>query len=96
LETPQKEKEKITSQTLAKASKELNDAFPTLHKGFYRILWVVIEENNWNDERLTRAVRKVIETCTYPCPTIANFILADKEFRESQPHINLINNEEIG
>lgn len=56
-------------------------AFPALPKEYFDMLRLRLEANNFSDDRLKDAVAHVIDTCTYPTPTIANFIGFDKRIK---------------
>jgi len=58
---------------------KIKKAFPSLSGDFYDILCERIKENNFSDKELINAINHVIDTCIYPVPTIANFILFKHE-----------------
>ena len=56
-------------------------AFPALQPEFFDILAKRIKANGFSDDRLTDAVNNVIDNCTYPTPTIAQFISFDRRYK---------------
>lgn len=71
----------ISGKCMAIVSKNLEDAFPALEKGFFRILWERVEEHEFSDKRLLDAIKHVIDTCKYPSPSIESIIQYDKPVR---------------
>ena len=71
----------LTIDAVKQAKNVLQIAFPDLTLDFYDIFFARIKENNFSDERLKDAVNHVIDTCVYPKPAIANFILFDKKIK---------------
>jgi len=60
----------------------IKNNFPDLPSGFYKTLAERIRAHGFTDIRFTKAVDYVIDNCTYPRPTAANFIQADKDFQD--------------
>jgi len=54
-------------------------AFPALPVEFYDILCERLKEKGFDDARLSTVVNGVIDTCKYPTPTIAHFMMYDEE-----------------
>ena len=54
--------------------------------GFYDIFMDRIKDNGFSDTRLIDAVKHVIDNCTYPTPTIAQFISFDKRIETFNYH----------
>lgn len=71
----------LTTECIVKQVKKLKQAFPSLPKGFYDVLTDRIQELGFCDKRLTAAVNNLIDTCTYPTPTIANLITWDRRIK---------------
>jgi len=74
---------------------KIKHAFPSLQKEFYDVLCDRLKEHEFSDERLLKAVNHVIDTCIYPIPVIANFIIFDKEEMQKQKNkenMNIIKN----
>jgi len=78
----------LTLKALTKNTLKLKAAFPTLPEEFYDIFLERIKVHDFTDERLNKAIDRVIDTCVYPTPTIANFIQADKDINDSIPQFN--------
>jgi hypothetical protein len=62
-----------------KSMEKIRNAFPSLPAGFYDVLCDRIKTKKFNDARLCNAVDGVIDTCAFPTPTVANFIIFDKD-----------------
>jgi len=58
---------------------KIKKVFPQLSKDFYDVLCDRMKVHNFSDVDMIYAVNNVIDTCTYPIPTVANFIKAVKE-----------------
>jgi hypothetical protein len=71
----------LTAQCLVSCISDIKKAFPSLPVGFYDILTDRLADNGFSNDRLTDAVRNVIDTCIYPTPTIAQFISFDKRVK---------------
>ena len=71
----------LTTECIINQVKKLKQAFPSLPKGFYDILTDRIQELGFLDSRLICAVNNLIDTCTYPTPTIANLITWDRRVK---------------
>jgi len=71
----------LTPEGFIKGVKRIKMAFPSLPPSFYEILSERIKELGFSDERFADAINYVIDTCTYPTPTVANFISFDKGAR---------------
>lgn len=69
---------KVSAETFAYGSKKIQDAFPKLHAGWFKILDQMIDEEKFSEERFRDAVNFLIKNCIYPEPTIANIISFDK------------------
>lgn len=78
----------LTNECLLNNIKNIQKAFPSLPLSFYDIFTDRINFHKLNDKRLTRAVMYVVDNCSYPTPTIANFIQADKEFEDAIPQFS--------
>ena len=72
---------KLTAETVKSIKKSLTIAFPELSESFFDMFFDRIKANNFSDARLKDAVNHVIDTCVYPKPAIANFILFDKKIK---------------
>lgn len=72
---------KLSTQIIIDNVKRIKKAFPALPEGFYDVLAERITDNTFTDDRLTDAVKNVIDTCVYPQPTIAQFISFDKRIK---------------
>jgi len=70
----------LTTKVLTKNLAKIKNAFPTLPVEFYDVLCERLKEKDFDDERMTKTVNGVIDTCKYPTPTIAHFITYDKEY----------------
>ena len=57
----------------------IQNAFPTLPNGFYDVLYDMIKDEGFTDQRLKDSVKHVIKNCVYPQPTVAQFISFDKK-----------------
>lgn len=71
----------LTPRNTAIMIKKIQQTFPALPEGFYKIFSDRIEANNFTDLRLKDAVTHVIDNCIYPTPTIAQFISFDKRIK---------------
>src|ERR1035437_8959738 len=69
----------LTPECLAKNMEKIKNAFPSLPVGFYDVLCDRLKTKKFNDARLCNAVDGVIDTCAFPTPTVANFIMFDKD-----------------
>lgn len=56
-------------------------SFPSLNPEFYAVFANRIKENGFSNDRLSHAVKHVIDNCVYPQPTIAQFISYDKKVK---------------
>lgn len=74
----------LTAITLTKSVDKIKKAFPTLPVGFYDVFCDRLKHYQFTDDRLLKSVNYVIDNCLYPTPTIANFIIADKEISEKE------------
>lgn len=63
---------------------KIKKSFPCLSAQFYDILCERIKDNGFDDKRLTAAVNSVIDSCQYPTPTVAEFIIADEKLRSKE------------
>lgn len=64
----------LTAEGIASNIERINEVFPTLSKGFYKVLCERIKEKRFSDREFTDAVNHVIDTCKYPNPQIAEFM----------------------
>ena len=71
----------LTTQCIIVNFAKVKKAFPSLPVEFYDIFAERIKENCFSDDRLKDAINTVIDTCTYPIPTIASFISFDKRVK---------------
>jgi len=69
----------LTPEGLAKASLNIQNAFPELPDEFYLVLFERIKQLNKGDSWMMDAVNNVIDNCIYPRPTVANFLSWDKK-----------------
>lgn len=60
---------------------KLKLSFPALNSAFYDVFMYRIKDNGFSNQRLTDAVKYVIDNCVYPQPTIAQFISFDKKIK---------------
>jgi hypothetical protein len=74
-------KDNLLTSCIVKNIAKIKSAFPSLPKGFYEIFSERITEDNFTSDRLTDAVNFVIDNCTYPTPTVAQFISFDKRVK---------------
>jgi len=56
----------------------IKKAFPTLTRDFYDILCERLKANGFDDEKLEKCITGVIDTCTYPNPTVGTFLAYGK------------------
>ena len=69
-------------KTLAQGMKKIKKAFPSLPADFYDILCERVKDHEFTDNELVGAINHVIDNCTYPMPTVANFISYNKDSPE--------------
>ena len=69
----------MSEVAIDKCFEKLVVAFPDLTESFQDLLLERLEVNKFTDDRLQQAVTGVIEHCTYPTPTIANFLKWDRD-----------------
>ena len=74
-------KGELTTKEVINQQKRLISAFPMLPAAFFDILMDRLKDNNFNDDRLKKAVDNLIDTCIYPTPTIANLVSYDKRIK---------------
>jgi hypothetical protein len=72
---------KLTTKCIAIQVEKLKKAFPMLTAGFYEILTDRIRDLKFSDARLTDSVNNLIDTFTYPHPTVADIISWDKRVK---------------
>lgn len=73
--------DQLSIQTIIDQFRRIQYAFPALGDGFYEILSDRINNIGFTDKRLSDSVNQLIDTCTYPTPTIANIISFDKRIK---------------
>jgi hypothetical protein len=71
----------LTIQCLINNVAVIKKSFPTLPIEFYDIFIDRIKANGFSDSRLNDAVTYVVDSCSYPTPTIAQFISFDKKIK---------------
>ncbi len=71
----------LTTQGWIKGLKLIKLTFPTLFPGFHDVLAERLKANGFSNERFLDSVNHVIDTCTYPTPTIADFISFDRKIK---------------
>jgi hypothetical protein len=64
----------LTAEGIASNIERINEVFPSLSKGFYKVLCERIKDKKFTDWEFTNSVNHVIDTCKYPNPQIAEFI----------------------
>ena len=57
----------------------MSKAFPNLAPGFFDVFLEAADRNGLTDARMMAAIEHVIDTCQYPTPTVANFLIFDQE-----------------
>jgi len=87
---------KLSTQIIIDNVKRIKKAFPALPEGFYDVLAERITDNTFTDDRLTDAVKNVIDTCIYPTPTIAQFISFDRRIEILKYEDMLRKTDELG
>lgn len=65
----------LTDEFLALGIAKINSAFPSLTEGFYKILSDRLKVKKVTNEEFSDAVDHVIDTCEYPNPQVANFMI---------------------
>lgn len=94
-------KGELTKLCIAESIAKMKKTFPALRHEFYDVLADRLKANGFSDSRLNAAVNHVIDTCTYPQPTIANIISYDVKIKlhtyneivaMAEPHINIFEN----
>ncbi len=70
-------KGELSEDVMREQLKVFRAAFPTLPAMFFVILKNRLIENNFTNERLIDAIKRVIDTCHYPTPTVADIIQYD-------------------
>lgn len=73
---------KLTPQEVARHLARISRSFPALNEAFFYVLLEFAEKQGMTDERLKAAIDHVIATSIYPQPTIAQFLVYDKEIQE--------------
>jgi hypothetical protein len=87
----------LTPDNIIKQTAKIKQAFPALPNEFYDILCERIKDKNFTDKRLIDSINNVIDTCIYPTPTIANFLIFDKTVKMyTYEQIIKLNNEYNG
>ena len=74
----------LTAIVLSRSVDKIKKAFPSLPIGFYDVFCDRLKHYEFTDDRLLKSVNYVIDNCLYPTPTIANFIIADKEISSKE------------
>lgn len=72
---------KVSAESFAHGSKKIQDAFPKLHSGWFKILDQMLDEEKFSEEKFRDAVNCLIKYCVYPEPTIANILSFDKTIK---------------
>jgi len=86
----------LTTKNWIDNVKRLKKTFPGLTEGFYDVLAERLTDNMFSDQRLTDAVKHVIDTCIYPTPTIAQFISFDRRIELLKYEDMLRKTDEMG
>ncbi len=73
--------DELTGENVIKQVAKIKKAFPALPEGFYDIFIERIKAKCFTDKRLKDAVNHVIDTCIYPTPTIAQYLIFDKTMK---------------
>jgi len=71
----------LTEEGIVSNTLRLKSAFPALNEGFYSVFLSRIKERGFGDSQLKDAIDHVIDNCTYPTPTIAQFLSFDKRIK---------------
>jgi hypothetical protein len=74
-------KGELTMSCLIDSVSNIKKAFPLLPIDFYDKFIDRIKANGFSNERLIDSINHVIDTCSYPTPTIAQFISFDKRIK---------------
>lgn len=86
----------LTTENWIDNVKRMKKAFPALPEGFYDVLAERVTEHTFTDERMSDAVKNVIDTCIYPQPTIAQFISFDRRIKILTYEDMLRKTDEVG
>jgi len=70
-----------TKKGLADAIAKIETAFPGWSAEQSKVLKDRFADNGFSDQRMIDAVNHVIDTCTYPIPSVAEFIRFDKRVK---------------
>ena len=71
--------EAITNECIIKNMEMIKETYPSLSEKFLDILCERFKAHAFDDARVNNAVKGVIDNFPYNTPTIAHFILFDKE-----------------
>ena len=88
----------VEMKTIMECVKKIKSAFPELPVDWFDQLIESVKRNNFTRQRLLDATFNLIDTCVYPKPTVANFIIYDKKVKTYtyQEMLNLINQVDNG